>query len=119
LLLLFHKEKRLKIRNGFVSNSSSSSYCLYGVCWEIDTFKEFAGYIDNDDEDIYSFLDRKFGGMYSLQDDYIYVGYSPNAMKMDETKGNFLERVKNNLINLLPGLNHPITPELYYGEEYD
>jgi hypothetical protein len=24
----------MKIRNGFVSNSSSSSFCIYGVCVE-------------------------------------------------------------------------------------
>lgn len=30
----------MKIRNGFVSNSSSSSFCIYGICTEEDKIKE-------------------------------------------------------------------------------
>ncbi|MBT6050103.1 MAG: hypothetical protein HOG49_25175 [Candidatus Scalindua sp.] len=29
----------MKIRNGFVSNSSSSSFCIYGVCIDYDAFR--------------------------------------------------------------------------------
>jgi len=29
----------MKIRNGFVSNSSSSSFCIYGVCIDYDDLK--------------------------------------------------------------------------------
>jgi hypothetical protein len=36
----------MKIRNGFVSNSSSSSFCLYGVCVSDDQIVSFANQLN-------------------------------------------------------------------------
>ena len=30
----------MKVRNGFVSNSSSSSFCIFGTCIELDEMVE-------------------------------------------------------------------------------
>ena len=53
----------MKIRQGFVSNSSSSSFCLYGVSLEEDEMKEALiekGYATEEDlsEGLYEWLDE-------------------------------------------------------------
>ena len=82
-----------KIRTGFVSNSSSSSFCLLGVGFKPKKF----GMSDMPD-DIFSYFDEN-DELLSIKccdsdylDNYI-VGASPNKMKDDQTLYSFKEAV--------------------------
>jgi hypothetical protein len=71
----------MKQRNGFVSNSSSSSFCIFG------------GVVDNDEKELPkgSSLDYVYG--ISNYADSILVGCAPQDMGEDETRGRFEERI--------------------------
>lgn len=78
----------MKIRNGFVSNSSSSSFCILGIVrgdkYQID--EDVAETLDSGDG-----LERVYG-----IDDYCdqqLFGMSPSQMKDDETLLQFKQRI--------------------------
>lgn len=81
----------MKIRTGFVSNSSSSSFCLVGYAIDMD--------YDNDDE-----LEEKFKdsnliircGISDLEDCYI-VGKDIYSMKDEETLLEFKKHILEEL----------------------
>ena len=95
----------MKIRNGFVSNSSSSSFCLYGINIDIkelyfgilnslplnkrDEFIEYVGNVDEvDSYEIDSYL-RKNDRIVSLEsgydDEYHVIGISTENIPEDMT----------------------------------
>jgi len=83
----------MKIRNGFVSNSSSSSFCIYGAAIEKDKIDEAAA--------------EKLGlnvhyGDPNCDEDYVYVGRSWRSIKDDETGRVFKENIEK-LIEQLYG----------------
>jgi hypothetical protein len=69
----------MKIRTGFVSNSSSSSFCLLGVKWA-----------QNNDDDIDDILRENNSflsfarGIETYADEYI-IGIDPDSIKNDQT----------------------------------
>ena len=88
----------MKIRNGFVSNSSSSSFLIYGVC-DPGYPGQSAQSVDNDDsvdsDDILEKLkaiDPRFD--YHNVYDTEFYGVSWADMKEDETKRQFMESVQ-------------------------
>ena len=106
----------MKIRNGFVSNSSSSSFCAYGTQQSVEGIKTILQerYPDFDkhigektcNEDILSFLDDKFEydadisimfGNYS----YFYIGRKFNSIRDDETGGQFKKTTEDKLAKVL------------------
>ena len=71
----------MKIRNGFVSNSSSTSFCLYGI------------YVPSGYDRLRDKADKSRLGTHSDQEgDGIYIGLHPSSIKDDETGAQFKRR---------------------------
>ena len=84
----------MKIRTNFVSNSSSTSFTLYGI--RINNQKEF---LEKYGDEMHKWGLTEYSGDYSDYIGLIISGefeYSPDSdMKDDETKIQFMERIKN------------------------
>lgn len=86
----------MKIRTGFVSNSSSSSFCIYGAEFERGCIK-VPDDEDVDDFDEYDFIeelleDKEFEDLiYEVpcEWDTFYIGLDPCCIGDDETGGQF------------------------------
>ena len=105
----------MKIRNGFVSNSSSSSFLIYGVCIDTGTLaskltekgKKIAlnGVSEEDIEDQYDGdIAEALGIEYSSGPDGCYCYYfgpSWDSIKDDETGLQFKTRVKKEIKELI------------------
>ena len=108
--IITYKENMMKIRNGFVSNSSSSSFCIFGACidgYAVYEFVKSVGVSDdllNDYEDNicesmdaigYEF-EKKTGLEYicaSYEEPTLLIGRTPESLKDDETGLQFKESV--------------------------
>ena len=99
----------MKIRNGFVSNSSSSSFCIVGVRKNFEDLKElfkqnenkltkkFGEFDDSGDND-YEYLNfltekSKIEHLVSWECECYYAGISIDKMKNDQTLKEFKQEV--------------------------
>lgn len=110
----------MKGRSGFVSNSSSSSFVVYGTSFDSDEFMELiqnSGILEGkytkeeieaarEDGDTYEILEEtadKVG--LEVHNDYdsgtVYVGISPFDIKDDETGEQFKARIKESIEKLV------------------
>ena len=78
----------MKIRSGFVSNSSSSSFCILGVSVTSEQYDKVNSVrYSNRTSDT---LDAHCG---ISDDSSYYIGYYPGKMKDDETLSQFKDRM--------------------------
>jgi hypothetical protein len=102
----------MKIREGFISNSSSTSFCIVGINSynkdvknkTISLNKEFNCKTDLE-ENGFSFYSNSDYGME-------YLGKSISEMNENETLGQFKESVKKELINAIPELGKDIEVDI-------
>jgi hypothetical protein len=88
----------MKIRSGFVSNSSTTSFCIYGARFDEAEVEEFADNKKKKDGDWecleFSKFQKKaekagFELYYSGECECAYVGRSPTTIEDDETGADF------------------------------
>lgn len=97
----------MKIRNGFVSNSSSSSFMIYGGAVDASLIDDFEAFEKRADKLGISLWEPD--GYYS-----IYAGVSLSDMEMDETRREFEARVKQKLDQLFQKQGVDLE-EVYFG----
>lgn len=94
----------MKIRMGFVSNSSSSSFCIFGVCLDQDEIIEKLKLDINEDDDfdMIELLEEKCPKMeiHSDMEDIFYIGKSWSSIKDDETGKQFKDSIFKQLKKL-------------------
>lgn len=107
----------MKIRHGFVSNSSSTSFTIIGICMERDKvmeklLKAHPSFFDADNaddigDDIYAVVDdtiRKLDlglSFYFPYDSDVYIGLDRENIGEDETGKQFRERAQKEVSQLL------------------
>ena len=98
----------MKIRNGFVSNSSSSSFCIYGTSFDdMDEVKKLLKLDvkeeDDNEEGYTQELKDALEGMKNLEyivdhnNGYIYIGRSWSSIGNKETGEQFKQDVEQSL----------------------
>ena len=96
----------MKIKNDFVTNSSSTCYVFWGISMEIYEAKDHFKFSEDDEgDDLDGFLWDKFkevGLDYGIwhDADMVYLGLDPGRMQEDETKKEFKLKILSGLKQL-------------------
>lgn len=86
----------MKIRNGFVSNSSTSSFLIYGICIE----PHEVGI--EDINTLISIADEKLWGSYSPWDNEVYIGQSWDQVGDNQTGLQFKQEIEAAIKEVFP-----------------
>ena len=94
----------MKLRHGFVSNSSSSSFCIYGMMTKMFQGKE----PEEVEREIEQTL-RK-GSVLTYYVDYedsgfVYIGFNPRDIKDNQTGAEFKAMVREEISKYFPALD--------------
>ena len=93
----------MKLRQGFVSNSSSTSFCAYGVCIDFDEIKRMGTVSISDYDKIQEAMEKVLDQSnldYAFGEEYAYIGLPYEDLKDNETGKQFKERAMNNFKGL-------------------
>lgn len=124
----------MKVRSGFVSNSSTTSFCIYGAKVDFDNLKSLRKKIaeeedespeDISDEVIVEELDRMLGtsnhtsiSTYYVPGDYaVHIGCSYLSMKGHETRDEFEKRIWNEVMTFIRELEE--NPSNFHFDAYE
>ena len=94
----------MKTRQGFVSNSSSTSFCIAGGRFDLDDITKNIQTSLGMEELVGEFNKRnklRLECYYTTDYDSAYIGLDINEMKDDETKSQFLKRVSDIMYSLI------------------
>lgn len=95
----------MKIRTGFVSNSSTSSFLIYGTSLSLDEITRRLNIIDTyvSTYIVRNMIREKLGDDYVVAApwDDIYIGRSWSSIGDDETGAQFKQRIEKELTDLL------------------
>ncbi len=98
----------MKERLGFVSNSSSSSFLIYGVCISestlIKVYNTINGSDESEDSDVPYLIEKELGveSHHVPDDDYYFFGISPDSIRDDQTGAEFKKEVRDKLLKYFP-----------------
>jgi hypothetical protein len=124
----------MKVRSGFVSNSSSSSFCIYGACFDLDEMLEKVRSTNFLTEDVLNeiaqfeeegeyyeiteVLQSKMNLKFNQDEDQekFWIGKSWSSIGDDETGKEFKDSVKAELEKVFgPGIDCNTYDEVIYG----
>jgi hypothetical protein len=100
------RRKKMKIRTGFVSNSSTTSFCIYGVELEKSSIREYLKkqlvreYDEADIDFLISKYSKNLEYNYGPESDYVYIGRSFTSIKDDETGAQFKQNIKDEIAKI-------------------
>lgn len=89
----------MKIRTGFVSNSSTSSFLIYGYLIGYETYPDDVDRYEWEEELEIKCKGKGIQVIYGQED--IYLGDSWSNVKDDETGGQFKERIRKAISEVL------------------
>lgn len=93
----------MKVRNGFVSNSSSSSFALWGIELQITSLNDLLGdgnYFGEEKIDQIC-SDNHIGYVWAGDDGFVIIGLNPTDLNDDETVVQFKERIARGISGVL------------------
>jgi len=87
----------MKIRTGFVSNSSSSSFALWGMSFSLEDGEEENGLPDTPE----NLFEGKISYVWAFEEGYAVAGLSPNEQAENQTLAEFKEQIRAKLEKIL------------------